>query len=165
MNVEIPLNRYPFFEGLDNELLPNMKVGLIFDLESDDNLIWQAGADCRVVVTRMQLFVPRIIFLAEGNKIYMERYMKPRKWSYLKEGIYPSNSSRQQTGTFKIASAIERPRDVFVWILNNVRKASQTQNPFMFDTFNVANNRALESCQLEVGNGNKYSENEYAPST
>ena len=46
VNVEIPLNRYSFFEGLDNELLPNMKVGIIFDLESDANLIWLAGADC-----------------------------------------------------------------------------------------------------------------------
>ena len=35
----------------------------------------------------------------------------------------------------------------------------------MFDTFNVANNRELESCQLESSNGNKYPENEYASST
>ena len=91
--------------------------------------------------------------------------MKPHKWNNLREEIYSSNSGRQQTGTFKITSAIERPRDVFVWILNDARKASQTQSPFMFDTFNVANNRTLESCQLEVGNGNKYPENEYAPST
>ena len=141
-----------------------MKVGIIFDLESDANLIWQAGAGCRVVVTGMQLFFPRIVFTAEGNKMYMERYMKPHKWNYLREEIYSSNSSRQQTGTFKITSAIERPKDVFVWMLNDARKASQTQNPFMFDTFNVANNRALESCQLEVSNGDKYPENEYAPS-
>ena len=93
-----------------------MKVGIIFDLESDANLIWQAGADCRVVVTGMQIFVPRIVFTAEGNKMYMERYMKPHKWNYLREEIYSSNSGRQQTGTFKITSAIERPRDVFVWI-------------------------------------------------
>ena len=165
VNVEIPLNRYSFFEGPDNELLPSMKVGIIFDLESDANLIWQAGADCRVVVTGMQLFLPRLVFTAEGNKMYMERYMKPHKWNDLREEIYSSNSGRQQTGTFKITSVTERPRDVFVWILNDARKASQTQNPFMFDTFNVANNRALESCQQEVGNGNKYPENEYAPST
>ena len=50
VNVEIPLNRYSFFEGLDNELLPNMKIGIIFDLESDANLIWQAKNICRVVV-------------------------------------------------------------------------------------------------------------------
>ena len=144
-----------FFEGLDNELLPNMKVGIIFDLESDANLIWQAGADCRLVVTKMQLFVPRIVFIAEGNKMCMERYMKLHKWNYLREEIYSSNSSRQNTGTFKITSAIERPTDVFVrvWILNDARKASQTGNPFLFDTFNVVNNRTLKSCQLEVGNG------------
>ena len=68
VNVEIPLNRYSFFEGLYNEPLPNMKVVINFDLESDANLIWQASADCRVVVSSMQLFVPRIIFTAEGNK-------------------------------------------------------------------------------------------------
>ena len=39
VNVEILLNRYSFFEGLDNELLPKMKVGIILDLESDANLI------------------------------------------------------------------------------------------------------------------------------
>ena len=52
VNVEIPLNRYFFFEGLDNELLPNMKIGLNFDLMI--NLIWQKGANCRGVVTKMQ---------------------------------------------------------------------------------------------------------------
>ena len=164
VNVEIPLNRYSFFEGLDNELLPNMKIGIIFDLESDSNLIWQAGADCRVVVTRMRLFVPRIVFTAEGNKMYMERYMKPHKWNYLREQISVNDSSRQHTGTFRITSAIDRPRDVFVWIQNDARQASQTKNPFLFDTFNMTNNRTLVSCQLEVGNGNKYPENEYTPS-
>ena len=163
VSVEIPLNRYSFFEGLDNELLPNTRVGIIFDHESDANLIWQA--DRRVVVTRMQLFVPKIIFTAVGNKMYIERYMKPYKWSYLKEQVYPSNSLRQETGKFEITSAIERPRDVFVWILNDARKNSQTQNPFMFDTFNLANNKTLKSCHLMVGNGNNYPEIEYAPST
>ena len=165
MNVEIPLNRYSFFEGLENEPLPNMKVGIIFDLESDANLIWQRGADCRVVVSRMQLFVPRIIFTAQGNELYLKRYMKLHKWSYQREQVNQSNSSRQRTGVFKITSAIERPRDVFVWILNDARNGSQTQNPFLFDTFNVANNKKLVSCQLEVGNGNKYPENEYTPDT
>ena len=97
--------------------------------------------------------------------MHMERYMKPHKWNYLREEIYSSNSGRQQTGTFKITSAIERPRYVFVWILSDARKTSQAENLFLIDTFRVANNRKLESCQLEVGNGNKYPENEYAPST
>ena len=51
-----------------------------------------------------------------------------------------------------------------MWIKNDARQASQTENPFLFDTFNVANIIKLVSCQLEVGNGNKYPENEYNPS-
>ena len=74
------------------------------------------------VVTKMQLFLPRIVFTAQGNKMYMERYVKPHKWNYLREEIYSSNSSQQKTGTFKITSAIEKPRDVFFWILNDEKK-------------------------------------------
>ena len=55
VNTEIPLNRYPFFEMLEDELLPNTRVEMNFEIESDGNLIWQARADCRVVITRMQL--------------------------------------------------------------------------------------------------------------
>ena len=62
VNTEIPLNRYSFFEMLEDELLPNTRVEMNFEIESDGNLIWQAGADCRVVITRMQLYVPRITF-------------------------------------------------------------------------------------------------------
>ena len=58
VNTEIPLNRYSFFEMLENKLLPNTRVEMNFEIESDGNLIWQAGADCRVVITRMQLYVP-----------------------------------------------------------------------------------------------------------
>ena len=55
VNTEIPLNRYSFFEMLEDELLPNTRVEMNFEIESDGNLIWQTGADCRVVITRMQL--------------------------------------------------------------------------------------------------------------
>ena len=45
--TEIPLNRYSFFESLDNQLLPNTRVTLEFNLESDNNLIWRkGGANC-----------------------------------------------------------------------------------------------------------------------
>ena len=71
VNTEIPLNRYSFFEMLEDELLPNTRVEINFEIESDGNLIWQAGADCRVVITRMQLYVPRITFNIEGQSSYM----------------------------------------------------------------------------------------------
>ena len=52
---------------LEDELLPNTRVEMNFEIESDCNLIWQAGADCGVVITRIQLFVPRITFNSEGQ--------------------------------------------------------------------------------------------------
>ena len=59
VRCEIPLNRYSFFESLEDKLLPNTKIELNIELESDSNLIWRAGGnDCRVILTRFQLFVP-----------------------------------------------------------------------------------------------------------
>ena len=76
-----------------------------------------------------------------------------------------SNSTKQRVGTFKITSAINRPRHVFIWFLNDASDNVQTANPFLHNTFNVANNRAHVSCHLEVGNGVKYPGNEYSSST
>ena len=154
---EIPLNRYGFFEVLKNQLLPNSKVEIQVTIESDADLVWQAADDCRVVIEKFQLYVPRIQFNSVGTQNYMNNYLKPHKWTYLREMVERSQSSRQQTGTFKITSGINRPR--------HVRQNDQTQNPFLYDTFNVANNRKLASCHLEVGNGTQYPEVEFTPST
>ena len=83
VNTEIPLNRYSFFEMLEDELLPNTRVEMNFEIKSDGNLIWQAGADCRVVITRMQLYVPRKTFNSGGQSSYMSQYLKNHKWTYL----------------------------------------------------------------------------------
>ena len=49
VNAEILLNRYSFFTSLHDEILPNSKIELKIEFESDNNLVWQAGADCRVI--------------------------------------------------------------------------------------------------------------------
>ena len=165
VTAEIPLNRYSFFEALETKLLPNMKVELGVTLESDANLIWQAADDCRVIITKFQLWVPRLVFNEEGTSLYTSQFLKPQKWTYLRENIERGNSTRQQTGSFRITSGISRPRHVFVWISNDARQNAQTQNPFLYDTFSVANNRTLTSCHLEVGNGEHYPETEFTPST
>ena len=159
------MNRYSFFESLDNQLLPNTRVTLEFNLESDNNLIWRKGGDdCRVVVTKMRLVIPRLIFNGSGQKLYNERFLEPRKWTYLKEKIEKSTTSQQKNGIFKITSGIRKPRGVFIWVLNT-DKFSQTENPFLYNTFNVGNDKKIESCYLEVGNGNKYPENAYYTQT
>ena len=47
VNCEIPLNRYSFFEELQDKLLPNMKIDLNIEFDEDENLIWrrEGGAD------------------------------------------------------------------------------------------------------------------------
>jgi len=160
------LNRYSFFESLEDELLPNTRVEFNLEIESDGNLIWQAADDCRVIITRMQLFIPRITFNSDGQSLYMSEYLKPRKWTYPRENVEGSNSSQQRSGNFKITSGITRPRHVFVFIINDANIDSQTTNPFLYNTFSVSTDpRTLLNCHLEVGNGNEYPEFHYTPST
>ena len=68
-HCEIPLNRYSFFEALEDKLLPNTKIELNIEIEKDTNFIWQAGANCTVIITRLPLFIPRPSFNSEGQKL------------------------------------------------------------------------------------------------
>ena len=166
VNCEIPLNRYSFFEALEDKLLPNTKIELNFEIESDANLIFQGAADCRVIIKRLQLYIPKLTFNAEGQKLYMENYLKPYKWTYLNEVIHTSNNLQQQTGHYRITTAISKPRHVFVWAINTARINAQTANPFIYDTFgNLPNNANVTRCYLEVGNGNEYPDFHYKPFT
>ena len=166
ISAEIPLNRYSYFEKLDNKLLPNTKIELNIELETDDNLIWRTGGnDCRVVLTRLQLFVPRIIFNSKGQELYLKNYLKPYKWTYLREVVERSNNSQQQTGQFRITNGISKPRHVFIFAINTANIDSQTANPFLYNTFNLPNNANISRCYLEVGNGNEYPDIHFKPAT
>ena len=138
VNTEIPLNRYSFSEMLEDELLPNTRVEMNFEIESYNNLIWHARANCRVVITRMQLYVPRITFNSEGQSSYMSQYLKTHKWTYLRENIERSNSSQQGSGRFRISAGISKPRHVFVFIINDANIDARTANPFLYNTFSVS---------------------------
>ena len=163
---ELPLNRYSFFEALDLNMLPSGRMELNIEFESDANLIWQGADDCRVILTKLQLIVPRITFNSEGQNIYMSKFLKPYKWMYLRENIERSNSTTQRSGHFKISSGISRPRHVFVFIINDASIDSQTSNPFLYNTFSVSTDpRTLINCHLEVANGQEYPEIHYTPST
>ena len=166
ISCDIPLNRYSFFESLEDKLLPNTKIELNIELESDGNLIWRTGGnDCRVILTRFQLFVPRLTFNKKGQELYLKNYLKPYKWKYLNEVVERSNNSQQQTGQFRITNAISKPRHVFVFAINTANIDSQTANPFLYNTFNLPNNANVSRCYLEVGNGNEYPDIHFKPAT
>ena len=165
VNTEIPLNRYAFFEALRDELLPSTRLELNSEIESDDNLIWRTGgAACRVMITRMELIVPRITFNSEGQSLYMNQFLKLHKWVYLRENVEKSNSSTQRSGNFQITSSISKPRHVFVFIINDANIGAQTANPFLYNTFSVSTDpRTLLNCHLSVANGNEYPDVHYTP--
>ena len=166
VRCDIPLNRYSFFEALEDKLLPNTKIEIKIELESDNNLIWRTGGNnCRVILTRLQLFVPKLIFNDEGMKMLLPNYLKPYKWKYLNEVVERSNNSQQQTGQFRITNAISKPRHVFVFAINTANIESQTENPFLYNTFSLPNNANISRCYLEVGNGNEYPDIHFKPST
>ena len=170
VNCEIPLNRYSFFEELQDRLLPNVRIELQIEVENDKNLNWRtraadaAGTTYRLIVTKIQLFVPRMIFNAEGQKLYLENYLKPHKWTYLTETTYSQNMRDQLMGAFRLTNGIPKPRHVFIFFVNNASLDNQLLNPFLYNTLYVStNSRTLEDCYLEVGNGNEYPHLKYEP--
>ena len=155
VNCEIPLNRYSFFEELQDKLLPNVRIELQIEMENDKNLIWRVGAadaagtTYRLIVTRLQLYVPRMIFNSEGQKLYLENYLKPHKWTYLTETTYNQDMRTQRTGNFRLTNGILKPRHVFIFFINNASLDNQLSNPFLYNTFSVSTNpRTLDQCYL-----------------
>ena len=51
-------------------MLPSGRLELNIEFESDVNLIWQAAVNCRVVMRRLQLIVPRVTFNSEGQSLH-----------------------------------------------------------------------------------------------
>ena len=78
----------------------------------------------------MQLFVPRIVFSSE-DQLYMSQYLKPHKWTYLRENIARNNSTPQRSGHFTISSDESKPRHVFVFIIDDANLDNQEANPFV----------------------------------
>ena len=84
--------------------------------------------------------------------------------SYLNEYVTNSTNLRQREGNFRITNEVTKPRHVFIFIVNSVNFNSQTANPFLYQTFNVANNKKLTRCYLKA-NENEYPNIHYKPST
>ena len=57
VNCEIPLNRYSFFEELQDKLLPNVKIELQIEMENDKNLIWRGDGQADAAGTAYRLII------------------------------------------------------------------------------------------------------------
>ena len=91
---------------------------------------------------------------------------KPIKWNYLREEVSDGDSTQQQNGNYRISTGINKPRHVFVFIINTENDGLQTANKFLYNTFSISTDpRTLTSCYLEVGTGREYPQLTYKPNT
>ena len=156
--ISIPLNQYSYFAAFKNQLHPNIKTNILIRLEDDNNIIFRKAAapDSKVVITKMRLWCPKIIFNGLGMKEYTEKYLKPKKWTYLKEH-HEIIQTTAVNSYFRISTGIRRPRHVLLWVVNNAKYSNQQGNIFSFDTFAVGTaNRYFTKAQLEVNNSIYY---------
>ena len=84
VNVIIPLNRYSFFEELNERILIPMQLEININLQNDDELIFKAAAadDGRVVVNRFLLWIPKMIPKDSLFGKFVDDYYKPSTWTY-----------------------------------------------------------------------------------
>ena len=112
--ISIPLNIYGYFAAFKN-LHPNIKMSILIRLANDNDIIFRnAGApDSKVLITKFRLWCPKLIFNGAGMKQYVENYLKPKTWKYLREHqeIYQTAAV---SSFFRISIGIQRPRHVFL---------------------------------------------------
>jgi len=101
VNVIIPLNRYGFFEELEDRMLVPMQLQFEIHLQNDNELIYKAGAAeaGRVVINRFLLWVPKLIPKDSLYDKFVNSFLTKGAWKYLRE-LYGSSAPRNNSGFF-----------------------------------------------------------------
>ena len=112
VQTTIPLNRYSFFEGLSDRLLPPMQLEFLITLQNDRELNYQNdGTPRRIVVRKFELWVPQLHFTGNGQTFVNENFLKPTQCMEIRERKYFSLSERRdESGMFMIGSVIKKPQ-------------------------------------------------------
>ena len=118
INEIIPLNRYSFFEELEDKMIPPMQLTFELTLNDDDELIHKAAAadDGRVVVTRLYLWLPRMIPKDSTYGEFVKDFLKPTKWVYMRDLYNQSANTRAVQNMFQISPAIDNVKHVFIYL-------------------------------------------------
>ena len=162
-NISIPLNLYSYFGAFKNNLHPNLKTTILLTLENDNNIIFR-GANApvsKVIITKLRLWAPKIIFNEDGLKVYLADYLKPKTWIYQKEH-HEIKQSGATNDSFRISAGIRRPRHVFIWAVPTAAYANQGANIFTFGLNKVGGNRGFARAQLEINNSMYYPQLEFS---
>ena len=165
-NVIIPLNRWSFFEELNDKMLVPMQLQFNIELNSDAEMVHKAHAidPARVVINRFILWVPRLTPRDSMYDKFVSSFLKETEWKYMRE-MYNVSAPTNTSGFFQISSSIDNVKHIFVYLKNNYRDANdhrQAENsPYTMNTFSLPGGASLSNCRLEYGNGVFYPETEY----
>ena len=85
----LPLNLYSYFAAFKNNLQPNLKTSILLQIEDDNNIVLRSATApaSKVIITKLRLWVPKIVFNKVGLQAYLADYLKPKKWNFLKEKL------------------------------------------------------------------------------
>ena len=97
--------------------------------------------------------MPQLQFTGQGQTQVNDNFLRPTQWKYLKEVLHLSSSRRDANGTWLITPGVKNPKHVFVFLQQTRKRNSYTQNPYIFDTFNIDgdNSAGLATCRLQYG--------------
>ena len=156
-NISIPLNLYSYFAAFKNNLHPNLKATILLTLENDNNIIFKhANAPpSKVIITKLRLWVPKIIFNDASLATYLSDYQKPKTWTYQKEH-HEIKQSGATNDAFRISSGIRRPRHVFIWAVPTLAYNNQGANIFTFGLNRVGGDQGFARAQMEINNSIYY---------
>ena len=166
INVIIPLNRWSFFEELNDKMLVPMQLQFNIEINSDVELVHKltAAAAGRVVINRFILWVPRLTPRDSMYDKFVSSFLKETKWQYMRE-MYNVSAPTNTSGFFQISSSIDNVKHIFVYLKKSYRDDDghrQAENsPYTMNTFSLPGGASLNNCRLEYGNGVFYPETEY----
>ena len=166
VNVLIPLNRWSFFEELNDKMLVPMQLQFNIELNSDDELVHKVHdvAATRVVIKRFILWVPRLTPRDSMYDKFVSSFLKETEWKYMRE-MYNVSAPTNTSGFFQISSSIDNVKHIFIYLKNSYRdedaERQAEMSPYTMNTFSLPGGASLNNCRLEYGNGVFYPETEY----
>ena len=166
VDVLIPLNRWSFFEELNDKMLVPMQLQFNIKINNDDELVHKVHdvAAARVVIKRFILWVPRLTPRDSMYDKFVSSFLKETEWKYMRE-MYSVSAPTNTSGFFQISSSIDNVKHIFVYLKNSYRNANDhrqaEKSPYTMNTFSLPGGASLSNCRLEYGNGVFYPETEY----
>ena len=162
----LPLNLYSYFAAFKNNLQPNLKTTISLQFENDNNIVFRSATapPSKVIITKLRLWVPKIIFNEAGLKAYLPDYLKPQTWRYLKEK-HEMKQTQSLSDAFVITTGVRRPRHVFIWAVTTGQYGNQAGNIFNFGLSTSGGDQSFARAQLEINNSNYYPQLEFSSAT